>query len=138
MSFLLSSSEVHFFSSKYSVPSSFITISKCTDAGEQLLSVRAKTAVRLHNYFSPEQPSQSNLSKRTGCAPPRRLCWGRAGSSTVSSSQKMLQQQFPRVLTTVKRCCYIASFSPADLKALYNSSTSLSFSEAQMISPRVI
>lgn len=138
LSFLLPSSEVHIFSSKYTVPSSFITISKCTDAGEQLLSVRTKTAVRSHNYFSPEQPSQSSLSKRTGCAPPWRLSWGRAGSSTVSSSQKMLQQQFPHVLTTVKRCCYKASFSPADLKALYKGSISLSFSEAQMIGPHVI
>lgn len=137
MSFLLPSSEVHFFSSKYAVPSSFITISKCTDAGEQLLSVRTKTAVHLHNYFSPITfPKQPEQKDRLRTAPETLL--GRAGSSTVSSSQKMLQQQFPRVLTTVKRCCYIASFSPADLKALYNSSISLSFSEAQMIGPHVI
>ena len=125
MSFLLPSSEVHLFSSKYAVPSSFITTSKCTDPGEQLLSVRTKMAVCSHDYFSLEQPSQSSLRKSTQ---PWRVCWGRAGSSMVSSSQKMLQQQFPRVLTTVKHCSYIVFFSPADLKALYNGGTAISFS----------
>lgn len=135
MSFLLASSEVHLFSSKYAVPSFFITISKRTDPGEQLLSVCTKMAVCLHNYFSLEQPSQSSLRKRTQ---PQRDCWGRAGSSMVSSSQKMLWQQFPHVLTTVNRCSCIAFSSPADLKALCNGSTTICFPQAEMISPLVI
>lgn len=140
MSFLLPSSEVHLFSSRYAVLSSFITISKWTDPGEPLLSVRTKTAVCLYKYFFtgaafPEQPSQSSLRKRTQ---PQRVCWGRAGSSMVSSSQKMLQQQFPHVLISVKHCSYLTLFLSTDLKALYNGSTTIPFSQAGTTSPLII
>jgi len=135
MSFLPGSSELHLFSSKCAVPSSFIIISKCTDRGEQILSVHTKMAVCLHNYFSPEQPSKSSLRKKRQ---PQGVWWGRAGSSMVSSSQKMLQHPFPHVLTTVKHCSYPAFSSPADLKPLYNGSIAISFSQAETISLLVI
>lgn len=82
MSFLLTSSEVHFFFS-------FLLFHyyKCTDPGEQLLSVPMEAAVFLHNYFSLKQPSQSSLRKRTSCAQPWRPCWGKTGSSMASFPQ---------------------------------------------------